>query len=156
LQEAYLTVDYERGNFSVHPCTWDLNTPEDIMPIRSPAATNVTGSSFPKVKHLSGGAIAEISIGMLVLGAIGVVIWLCVVESRPGYTVPCEEPPPKDGAIEVGGLEKAGTAELEGPLESGRHEAEGDTNFVSGMPPAELMSSTIHELVGSDVGEMSG
>ena len=37
LQEAYLTVDWERARFSVHQCDWTYGKPSEIIPIVSPS-----------------------------------------------------------------------------------------------------------------------
>ncbi|MCJ1475099.1 hypothetical protein MMC13_003759 [Lambiella insularis] len=46
LQEAYLIVDWERGNFSLSQCVWPDNLGSTIVPIYSPTyGTNSTNSS---------------------------------------------------------------------------------------------------------------
>lgn len=45
LQEAYLTVDYDRGNFSISQCTWNSGASENIVSILSPSYSNSTSNS---------------------------------------------------------------------------------------------------------------
>ncbi|KAM0254394.1 hypothetical protein ACHAQJ_006863 [Trichoderma viride] len=66
LQEAYLIVDYERGNFSVHPRVWNASAESNvvtILPLGAKASVPNTESSS---HSLSGGAIAGIVIGVCV------------------------------------------------------------------------------------------
>jgi hypothetical protein len=78
LQEAYLTVDYERRNFSVSQCTWDLGAEPDIASISwfvdSPEATDTLPPEDNRV--LTKGAIAGIVVGsLLALPCLIVGIW---------------------------------------------------------------------------------
>jgi hypothetical protein len=45
LQEAYLTVDYDRGNFSVSQCTWTQGATSDVSSILSPSYTSSPSNS---------------------------------------------------------------------------------------------------------------
>lgn len=85
LQEAYLTVDYERGNFSVSQCTWVDGAVSVIVPILSkPAPAVTTGSasasstaiSTPS-SGISGGAIAGVVIAIIAILALlaGALFW---------------------------------------------------------------------------------
>jgi hypothetical protein len=60
LQEAYLSVDYERHTFSVAQATFD-GTPEELVAITSPKG------SVSNSKHLNTGALIGIIIGGIVL-----------------------------------------------------------------------------------------
>lgn len=65
LQEAYIIADYDRGNFTVAPCLWDVNkvnTPLIKSIYRANETANGSDSSGPGV---SGGAIAGIVIGIV-------------------------------------------------------------------------------------------
>lgn len=66
LQDAYLIVDHERGNFSVHQA---LSKPakNNIVPIYHPSDSTAAPPSSPKKKSLSSGAITGIAIGVGVL-----------------------------------------------------------------------------------------
>ncbi|KAE8454657.1 hypothetical protein EG329_000280 [Mollisiaceae sp. DMI_Dod_QoI] len=67
LQEAYLTADYERRNFSISQCAWDAGAEENIVAIQPLYTGSSSGST------LSTGAIIAISIcGFLVLVLISV------------------------------------------------------------------------------------
>lgn len=85
LQEAYLTVDYERGNFSVSQCTWVDGAASVIVPILSKSAAAVTTGaasasstaiSTPS-SGISGGAIAGVVIAIVAVLALlaGALFW---------------------------------------------------------------------------------
>ncbi|OKP09716.1 hypothetical protein PENSUB_4987 [Penicillium subrubescens] len=69
LQEAYLSVDYERGTFNVSACAWHENAEQDITTITSkdykPTSSSGTSSSDDS-SSLSHGAVAGIAIAALV------------------------------------------------------------------------------------------
>jgi hypothetical protein len=81
LQEAYLTVDWERQNFSVSAIDWTYGKPAEIVPIVSPQYAEYRPPSPPKIKKpLSTGAVLGIALGTgftvaLVLVAIGWWFW---------------------------------------------------------------------------------
>ncbi|KAK6434991.1 hypothetical protein LTR95_008826 [Oleoguttula sp. CCFEE 5521] len=74
LQEAYLTVDWERQNFTVAQTTFDtLDTPRlvPILSIEDAATRNATSTQQAQTgPGLSGGAIAGIVVGAIVLLAV--------------------------------------------------------------------------------------
>jgi hypothetical protein len=75
LQEAYLTVDYERGNFSVSQCAWNLGTEVDIIDIQPPANTTTTLPPEDN-RTLTKGGIAGIVVGsLLALPCLVAGIW---------------------------------------------------------------------------------
>ncbi|KAK0617563.1 aspartic peptidase domain-containing protein [Immersiella caudata] len=79
LQEAYLSVDYERKVFNVSACEWNQGAEENIVPITSKDSPNVGGGSSSSGSKLSGGTIAGIVIGsvlggLLLIAAIAVFI----------------------------------------------------------------------------------
>lgn len=65
LQEAYLTVDWERQNFTVSQCSWDVAPPKNIVPILSPKYTNELLTMSPQggANRLTTGGIIGIAIG---------------------------------------------------------------------------------------------
>ncbi|KAF2439663.1 acid protease [Karstenula rhodostoma CBS 690.94] len=70
LQESYLTVDWERQNFSISECNWVLGENKNIVSIVSPKYTGEYGGSS---SGLSTGAIIGIAvgIGLVVIVAVG-------------------------------------------------------------------------------------
>jgi hypothetical protein len=82
LQEAYLIADYDRGNFTVAPCSWDINkvnTPliGTIRRVNATSEGSFIGSSISSGSSgISAGAIAGIIIGIVAAVAlIGLLIW---------------------------------------------------------------------------------
>ncbi|KAK6597330.1 eukaryotic aspartyl protease [Botrytis cinerea] len=80
LQEAYLTVDYERGNFTVSQCTFVDGATAEISTIISPTLADNSSSvssnadSTDPTKHLSIGIICGIAVALvavLIVGALG-------------------------------------------------------------------------------------
>lgn len=70
LQESYLTVDYERRNFSISQAAFPEDEASKIMPIRSTDETIIATSTSTPSKKLSGGATAGIVIGIIALCAL--------------------------------------------------------------------------------------
>lgn len=94
MQEAYITVDYERVRFNISQCVWPQNGPAQhlvaIPPANSSdsgsysgntATSSTSGSSStwsPSSKTLSGGAIAGIAVGVAavaIAAIVGAAIW---------------------------------------------------------------------------------
>lgn len=183
LQEAYLIVDYERGNFSVHPRVWNASAESNIvtiLPLGAKASTPNTDSSS---HSLSGGAIAGIVIGVCVaILAVAVAILRFLVLPRrkkaaaespqadvAAMTVPettevaSPDPPrsspaaPNNGSLrELQGDETTkATPEIEGssPSKSPMSELES-----AGTPPvAELATPVpLSELLSNEIFEMPG
>lgn len=65
-QEAYVTADYERRTFTVSQCTWDPSAKQNVTTIESLA--DQQAPTRPDSHHISGGAIAGITVG----GVLGV------------------------------------------------------------------------------------
>ncbi|KAJ9643450.1 hypothetical protein H2199_004129 [Coniosporium tulheliwenetii] len=67
LQEAYITVDHERSNFSVSQCVWEYGAAQDIVAIpsleRSSTAADGTPGGQSTSSSLSTGAIVGIAVG---------------------------------------------------------------------------------------------
>jgi hypothetical protein len=152
LQEAYLTVDYERGNFSVSPCIWDPNLAEHVVPIFSTNKTSITGKVYHK--GLSSGGLAGVIVGaiaLLILSGIGG-FWFFII--RPRKNGKSRPETPEEGPTEVGGIEKFKIGELVGQHEFNHHEAEGDSTFNaanSTLGKAELDSTRVIKELGSPV-----
>jgi hypothetical protein len=92
-QEAYVTADYERGNFSVSQCSWDANAQQNIVPILPPVSktSNGGGSSGSGGTNKSGkassiptGAIAGGAIGGIALlaAAVTLIYWFNIIPRR--------------------------------------------------------------------------
>ena len=73
LQEAYLSVDWERQNFSISACIFPENLQPNLLAIQSPSdKTNSGGSSTGKTVGIAVGVV----VGVLVIAAvIGALIW---------------------------------------------------------------------------------
>lgn len=74
-QEAYLIADYDRGNFTVAPCSWDQTAVQNtaIEPILSPNWTTIAERQRSSDNGSSGfpaGAIAGVVVGIIVVIAI--------------------------------------------------------------------------------------
>ena len=69
MSSSYLITNYEASNFSVSPCRFDDTLRQDILPIPSPNSPNTTTPAAApppsRRNHLSGGAIAGITIGSI-------------------------------------------------------------------------------------------
>ncbi|KAL6874814.1 aspartic peptidase domain-containing protein [Trichoderma novae-zelandiae] len=183
LQEAYLIVDYERGNFSVHPRVWNASAESNIvtiLPLGARASVPNTGSSH----SLSGGAIAGIVIGVCIViaaAALAALRYLVVTRrtkkttdsgeieiaamSAPDSTAVATTETPKPEPSEAG---PGGIRELEGD-DSAKPtpEIEGRSLATRRSPMSELESSAtpvaelaapapLSELLSSEIYEMPG
>lgn len=73
MQEAYIKVDYERGNFSVHQAlSPSTSEKQQIHAITSPGDETVSGVATSRYHLLGKGAIAGIVIGIIVLVSLSV------------------------------------------------------------------------------------
>ncbi|EPE32901.1 Acid protease [Glarea lozoyensis ATCC 20868] len=145
LQEAHLIVDYERKNFSVYPCTWEVNSPERIVTIPPLRATdNSTMSSIdgaPKRHGFSQKKIAGIVIGILaIISILAATTWFFLIHKR-------RDDPNNDASahssIEVVIIDQQATTEVEGEA---KYEAEGDARFD---PLAEMEPQDTFEAEGN-------
>jgi hypothetical protein len=88
LQEAYLTVDYERNNFSVSQAKFALDslTNINLVPITRPANSNFTGPAgfTGQGTGLSTGAMAGVGIGAAVLALcfIGFIAYIFIKKKK--------------------------------------------------------------------------
>ncbi len=88
-----MTVDYERGNFSVSQCVWQDGAPEQISAILSPTYADESKSSTPALKGIRVGLIAGVTIAgiaALVL-ATGLGYYLSQRRERPTSKSPTED-----------------------------------------------------------------
>ena len=92
-----MTVDYERGNFTVSQCAWQDGAPEQINAILSPAYADSKNStiSASSSKHRGTGAIAGAAIaGIIILaaaGCLGYFIYQQRAHRRPKSIAPTED-----------------------------------------------------------------
>jgi hypothetical protein len=71
LQEAYLTVDWERQNFSVSQVNWTVNAPQHLVPILSVKEDNASVSNNPpNLARMNNATIAGIVTSSAVFLAI--------------------------------------------------------------------------------------
>ena len=71
LQEAYLTVDWERQNFSISECLFSDNMQQNLLTIQSPSdKTNSGGSSTGKTVGIAVGVVVGVLVIVAVTGAI--------------------------------------------------------------------------------------
>jgi hypothetical protein len=177
LQEAYIIVDYERYNFSVHPNTWNASAVSDIITIlpvtlSSPSASpTISLVSQSESSELSKGATAEIAAGVVVPSIIIVVVVFVIIiqrkkkvkEQRQLQAEISEFVPPKSGARELDGGLKV-VSEVEG-TEQGTEFGERSGPKVGELRqssvyaemfsrPPELGGNTLYEMAGSEVAEL--
>lgn len=146
LQEAYLVVDWEKGNFSISQIRREKGLARDIVSILPPGMEATASSS------LRPGAIAGIAVGSAVVVVALIAFAVCVMRRRKigrkhaGDQVPSPSPQyPEDKKV-------AGALELE---ESALIPPEANSNPVHELPQDQLthqlMSKTIYELPGDRV-----
>jgi len=147
LQEAYLIVDYERNNFSVHQATFaiDALTNYDLVNINKPDNSTLTGHSATTGSSLSNGAIAGIVIACVII-VVGLVALLVFCLRKLQNSERDEKQ-----ARKKHGLHWFSRKPKEEPL----NELLGATHHPVEVPAnpkiVELEASTPHELQGSDV-----
>ncbi|KAK0668400.1 aspartic peptidase domain-containing protein [Cercophora samala] len=131
LQEAYLSVDYERKTFNVSSCVWNQGTEENIIAITSPDDPDADldpSNPSSDSSNLSGGEIAGIVVGaVLGVALIAGGIALCFLRKRRkwiGSTYAAKDPEPDESV-------------LKGPVfnsPSFRHASESTQNGSSSVP----------------------
>jgi hypothetical protein len=142
LQEAYIVVDYERSNFSVHQALFPTTNAEPtIVPIVIPKDEALLGS---KSKHLGGGAIAGIVIGVLAFIALLVTLGILLYRRRARNAILADEEARKNAVADSQmNLEEKGLAEVSS---NEVHEMNMPEGEVDGIPRNELDSSFLQEL----------
>ena len=87
LQEAYLIVDYERNNFSIHQAAFNFDPAgdTDLVDISRPANSSMGGGPAAKAQSgLSKAAISGIAVGVFAsLVMFGVTFWFCLKRRSP-------------------------------------------------------------------------
>ncbi|KAL6890401.1 aspartic peptidase domain-containing protein [Trichoderma evansii] len=134
LQEAYLIVDYERGNFSVHPRVWNASAESNIVTILPPGVKESEPNQSPsKSSSLGGGAIAGIVIGVCIFiaAAAAAVLRFMVLPRR------------KKAAAAQSSQADSATAMMLGSVDAASPE-------TSRPLPAETLGETLRELEGDE------
>ena len=159
LQEAYLTVDYERNNFSVSQATFaeDSLTNIKLVPITRPANSNFTGPAgfTDESTGLSTGAEAGIGVGAaaLVISFIGLLVYIFIIRKKRGVSKLASE---SDDASFMKVPELLGDVQHSTPPNSARQptaEVLGDRRH-----PTEMVAdstNTRFEMAGTHAFEMS-
>ncbi|KAK1248874.1 hypothetical protein MKX08_007094 [Trichoderma sp. CBMAI-0020] len=186
LQEAYLIVDYERGNFSVHPRVWNASAESNIVTIFPPGVKQSEPSPSPShSSSISGGAIAGIVIGVCVIiaAAAAAVLRFMVlprrkkaaaaqtsqVDSTTGMMLGSMDAasPETSGAVPAGTL-GANLGELQGDETTPKPTPEIDGTTPAKTPMSELESAgtplpselptpaPLAELLSNEIYEMPG
>lgn len=153
MQEAYITVDYERATFNVSQCTWPQGDGIDSDIIAIPAAPRSENSGYsgassgattniPKTgsnqssssAHLSGGAIGGIVAGSVigVCALIGLVTWYIRRERKKKARLAEMEKGSEPSSRDSDGSVYRSTVDMQAK----------DTNV---FPKAELEGSNIHD-----------
>lgn len=135
LQESYLTVDWERQNFSISACNWVLGENKNIVPIISP---KYTGENDGSSGGLSTGAIIGIAvgIGLVVILAIGA-LFMFFRRRRQRQ----KEEKAKADYVEQAAAAKESSSEKEEPLNSPTQDGSGGSHV---FPKAELPADSKH------------
>jgi hypothetical protein len=83
LQEAYLIVDWERGNFSLSQCLWQPNSQANIVTISSKnSTTSGSSSAHSGVTGLGTGGIAGLIVGIVAVVVLATVLGFCFFHRR--------------------------------------------------------------------------
>ncbi|ETS73912.1 hypothetical protein PFICI_13778 [Pestalotiopsis fici W106-1] len=109
LQEAYLTADYERGVFNVSACTWNEGAEENIITILakdsasdcsdcSSSSGDPSGGSSGN-SRLSGGAIAGIVVGAVLLVLTAGIVAFFILRQRKKAAYAASEPEPDESVL---------------------------------------------------------
>jgi hypothetical protein len=108
LQEAYLIVDWERGNFSVSQCLWQSNSQPNIVSISAKNAT-ATGSGGGSgmnsaIAGLGTGAIAGIIVAIVAVAVLATALafFLCQRRKRRRREIKKKEEEGGQVAAQVG------------------------------------------------------
>ena len=161
MQEAYLTADYERMNFSVAQCTWTSNMTEHIISICSINATDCASTNHKTGGGgLSGGAIAGIVVGTVVgLAIIGLLVWFFVLRPRRRRVAELENTEikaregvyehdtPQDGAADGSAYKPVQAVELDPDQTHIGHEI-GGTMIIGSELHAEEPPRPVYEMPG--------
>lgn len=142
LQEAYLIVDWEQGNFSVSQARHQVSE-RDIVPIRA-VSDEPTKRSGPSAGIIAGIVVA-ISVALLVAGAAGYILWRkkrsVSALSQDNTASPYPDEKKDRDAIELSGIGCLMAEANSTPVHEMHHESSRQ----------QLMSTPIYELPGERV-----
>ena len=183
LQEAYLTVDYDRSNFTLHQAAAILpGAASNIVPILSPALVNATSTSHSHHESLSNGAIAGVVVGVVIIVLLATILVILYIwyrrkaaaaakdkektEATKSDIDPNQVVPPNGGGYtdikpELDAQETVSPNELEGK-DRKLYEMPSPPPMPSELstPPPDsalMMGRNIHEMQGSDaIHELQG
>jgi len=144
LQEAYLTVDWERNNFTLGQAVHQADTLRDVVPI-PPVLQEISSSGKLKTSTIAGIAVGIVA-AMAIIAIAAFIAWRRKrqrrISSQSGNSHLMDEKPqlPREGA-ETNASQKADTELLSTPLPELHDE---DVR-------AQLMSTPVFELAGDVV-----
>ncbi|TID13194.1 acid protease [Venturia nashicola] len=153
LQEAYLTVDWERQNFSVSQVSWVAGAKSTILPIppfnhtSNETTTGGTAGGANNMSPLGTAAIAGIAVGVVIILLITAVFaFVCFRKKPPKIDEPTKTVETESSIDSTGTTIVFPKAELPAN-ESSRAEADGDGTFFG---KSQLDSTQTAALVESD------
>lgn len=150
LQEAYIKVDYERGNFSVHQALFPATTEkQQVVPISS-LTTDARAAAIRKGGHIGRGALIGIVVtAVLIFVAIACLLLRCLRERS--RLIPSVEPRVTETSEELADESKV---ESDGPA---LYEADGVQYYELYYEGLQMVVSTgpRFELSGSSPCELS-
>jgi hypothetical protein len=142
LQEAYLIVDWERGNFSLSQARHQI-TQRDIVPIR-PVSDEPSKHTGLNTGIIAGIAVA-ISVAVLIAGAVGYMLWRKkrsrAASPRENVASPYPDEKKEHEAMELSGMGALLAEANSTPVHELHHESSRQ----------QLMSTPVYELPGDRV-----
>jgi hypothetical protein len=142
LQEAYLIVDWERGNFSLSQARHQI-TQRDIVPIR-PVSDEPSKHTGLNTGIIAGIAVA-ISVAVLIAGAVGYMLWRKkrsrAASLRENVASPYPDEKKEHEAMELSGMGALLAEANSTPVHELHHESSRQ----------QLMSTPVYELPGDRV-----
>ena len=155
LQEAYLTVDWERSEFHVYPCDWNGRA-SDIVAIVSPRYGKAVGGADETPSRLSTAAIVGISIGVVAVVLLAIVIawrvWRRQLQRKANATNSSPAASKIPGPNTTEGSRNSSFPPVDhGPLVFAKAELPGESNVGNNRDPftdANAIEQPIYEMMG--------
>ena len=145
LQQAYLTVDYDRSTFSVAQALFpDPGVPQKLVAISPPGQEGSQGLTTGVIVGIA------VAVGAIVIGAVLTALWWLRRRRARGNTLPTAELPVESKVDGDRPEMKHCTSELSsGPWENTKapsktHTSELSSGFWGGSQPSELRDSSVH------------